>query len=218
MTKNTTIVVVVAVLLVIVLVVVGYIKKTPTTEPTTPEDEMANEMPEQEPEESMPEEQPEYESPEHMAPSVQDIKPADKVENATFLLSEKLVTLTDGKYEMPIENSAAKEMVSIYEKKNGDLNNDNKDDAALVLVQTTGGSGTFYYIAATITQADDMVKGTNTIPLGDRITLKSLDIVDGEIIVNYTERTLEGEEEKQVTRYFRVNENGVLTEMESAGD
>lgn len=69
----------------------------------------------------------------------------------------------------------------------GDLNGDGSPDAAVILVQKTGGSGVFYYVAAAL-QTTDGMKGTNAILLGDRIAPQTLELNGEEIIVNYADR------------------------------
>jgi hypothetical protein len=55
------------------------------------------------------------------------------------------------------------------------------------LTQYSGGSGTFYYIAAVISY-NNIYKGTNAILIGDRIAPQSTEFRNGEIIVNYADR------------------------------
>jgi hypothetical protein len=69
----------------------------------------------------------------------------------------------------------------------GDLNDDGRPDAALVLFQNSGGTGTFIYAAAAINRSDGD-HGTNAVFLGDRITVDRVSIRNGVIVVEYRDR------------------------------
>lgn len=69
----------------------------------------------------------------------------------------------------------------------GDLNGDGKTDAAVILVQQPGGSGTFYYVAAAINTGKGYAP-TNAILLGDRIAPQTLEITKGVVIANFADR------------------------------
>ena len=100
----------------------------------------------------------------------------------------------------------------------GDLNGDGKPDAAVMIVQDPGGSGTFYYIAAAIDTPGGAV-GTNAILLGDRIAPQTIAIQNGRIIVNYADR---GPDQPMatppslgVTKYF-IYQSSTLVEASSS--
>src|SRR6185503_4941909 len=109
--------------------------------------------------------------------------------NATYTLDGQPVTLVNGKAETPVApGSATKSTTTIFGQPIlGDLNGDGKLDAAVILVQNPGGSGTFYYIAAAINTAD-VAEGTNAVLLGDRIAPQTTAIKNGQIIENYADR------------------------------
>ena len=69
----------------------------------------------------------------------------------------------------------------------GDVNGDGQNDAALMLMQERGGSGTFYYLAVAYSSTTGII-GTNTLLLGDRVAPQTLEIRDGLIIANYATR------------------------------
>jgi len=69
-----------------------------------------------------------------------------------------------------------------------DLNGDGSDDMAFILTQQTGGSGTFYYLAAALASPNEAAPETDAILLGDRIKPVSTDIKSGLIIVTYLDR------------------------------
>jgi hypothetical protein len=63
----------------------------------------------------------------------------------------------------------------------GDLNGDGVDDAAVLLVENSGGSGSFVFLAAVINQGGSP-ENVSTILLGDRVELQWLAISDGQIV------------------------------------
>jgi hypothetical protein len=109
--------------------------------------------------------------------------------NATYVIENQSVTLVNGKTESSAApGSATKITTTIFgQPVSGDLNGDGKADAAVIIVQNPGGSGTFYYAAAAIDTGHG-TKGTNAILLGDRIAPQNIQVTNGEIIANYADR------------------------------
>lgn len=111
--------------------------------------------------------------------------------NATYLIDEKPVTLVDGKASIEIvSGSASKQAVSVFgQPAYGDIDGDGDQDAVLLLVSDSGGSGTFYY-AAIAANIGGVYKGTDAILLGDRIAPQTFDIQGNKAIVNYAVRPM----------------------------
>jgi heat shock protein HslJ len=109
--------------------------------------------------------------------------------NATYLIDEKPVTLVGGKAEVElIPGSATKLKVSNFgEPVYGDIDSDGDQDAVLLLVSDTGGSGTFYYATLAI-NVSGSYRGTDTILLGDRIAPQTYYFQGNKAIVNYADR------------------------------
>lgn len=109
--------------------------------------------------------------------------------DATYTIGSQSVTLVGGKSSVPAAPGSATEVVTsaFGELAKGDLNGDGKQDAALMLVQDSGGSGTFYYVVVAINTADG-AQGTNAVLLGDRIAPQDVEIQNGEVIANYADR------------------------------
>lgn len=94
----------------------------------------------------------------------------------------------------------------------GDLNGDGIDDLALLLVNESGGSGTFYYLAAALAETEGY-DGTNALLLGDRIAPRGIVIAKGVITVNYAERVAGASFSEvptaNVTKYFKVKDKNL---------
>ncbi len=152
--------------------------------------------------------------------------------NTTYYIEGQAVTLVDGKASVPAAPGSASTVdTSIWDPNyaTGDLDYDGVDDAAVILVQNTGGSGSFYYVAAamtvgndgTATSSDDTVSnvgvgviGTNAILLGDSIAMQNYSIADEVVTVNYADRPEDAPMTEQpsvgVSRRFGVD--GVVLE------
>jgi hypothetical protein len=109
--------------------------------------------------------------------------------NATFLFEEGAVTLKNGTASSRVspDSSATVEtdLRDIYAY--GDLNSDGKEDAVVVLMQSGGGSGTFFSIAGYISGPVGY-KGTGTAFIGDRVEIKSISVKGKRITVTYLGR------------------------------
>ena len=111
------------------------------------------------------------------------------VKNASFTIDNEVFVLVNGtavKESAP--GSASKTTVSIFgEPVYGDLNNDGAEDAAVMLVKTGEGSGTFYYAVLAFANGPSYTT-TNTLILGDRIAPQTIEIKDGRAVYNYAVR------------------------------
>lgn len=75
----------------------------------------------------------------------------------------------------------------LEEKAYGDLNNDQKNDVAVLLSESGGGSGVFIYVAAYVSGPVNY-KGSNAVFLGDRVAPQSISIANGVVTVKYLDR------------------------------
>jgi hypothetical protein len=140
--------------------------------------------------------------------------------NSTYLLGKESITLVNGVFEKKAApNSSAVNKTQVWEQPIiGDLNADGIDDATVCLINTPGGSGTFYYIAAAIKDANTKsYKGTNAVFLGDRIQLSKLSIENNVITVTYNEiqagKAMTATPSVTVSKKFKVD-NGLLKEID----
>lgn len=71
----------------------------------------------------------------------------------------------------------------------GDLNGNGHKEAALLLSQETGGSGTFFYVAAAIAK-DGRLRCTNAVSIVDQVDPQTICVGDGVIVARYKDRPL----------------------------
>jgi hypothetical protein len=102
---------------------------------------------------------------------------------------DESVQLNDGRYEGEpfVEGSASRPTVTFIELPGaspayGDVDGDGVEDAAVLLVENSGGSGSFVYLAAVLNQNGSPENVATTL-LGDRAQVQSLTIEEGQIAV-----------------------------------
>lgn len=110
--------------------------------------------------------------------------------STTYRIGKEPVLLINGRAEVQAAPGSATKIITevVNEPVFGDLNSDNRNDAALFIIQDTGGSGTFYYLTAAIRQ-DRHWRGTNAAYIGDRIMPVSLKINHGVIAASFMDRS-----------------------------
>lgn len=142
--------------------------------------------------------------------------------NTSYVLEKEIITLVNGVFEKPTApGSAAMNKIQVLEQPViGDLNGDGKEDAAICLINSPGGSGTFYYIAAVTRDGNTKnYQGTKAVFLGDRIQLLKISIEDNIITAVYNTRkpneAMAIAPTVMVSKKFKV-ENGLLIEIGSA--
>jgi heat shock protein HslJ len=144
-------------------------------------------------------------------------RPADP-RNATYLIDGTLVTLVDGAADEPAAaRSASRVITRIWDEPvQTDLNGDGVDDAVLILTHSTGGSGTFYYLAAAIASVDGY-SGTAGQLLGDRIEPIAIDVRDGKVSVRFMVRGV-GESFTDPPTVMKTRDFMYDSEVHDAGD
>jgi hypothetical protein len=154
----------------------------------------------------------------HQPMAVMQTTPTVDPKNATYSINGNNVTLVNGVAQQEAAPGSASNIVTQYfgNEVTGDFNGDGIGDAAFILTQTTGGSGTFYYVALALGSKDG-TKGENAILLGDRISPQSTVFQTKEIVVNYADRKpndpMTATPSIGVSRYFSVT-NNQLVEMQ----
>lgn len=115
--------------------------------------------------------------------------PASDPMNASYRLEGESVRLRHGRAATVMEAGAASQQKTrvFGEPVVGDLDGDEEDDAALILVSDAGGSGSFYYVAVA-RHGQESDQGSNAVWLGDRIVVRDIAIRNGLLIVRYLDR------------------------------
>ena len=97
------------------------------------------------------------------------------------------VQLKDGVYDgAPFQpGAAARPRVTLVRElsASGDLDGDGKEDTAVLLTESSGGSGVFTYVAIVATR-DGQLKNVGTYRLGDRVQIRKLTIAKQSAVVD----------------------------------
>ena len=119
-----------------------------------------------------------------------EVKSVLDVHNMTYTINGETFTLVNSKAQKPYApGSAIQNRVSLFGNPvYGDLDGDGDTDAAVMLLNAPGGSGTFYYAVLVVNNGTSAYKATNAILLGDRIAPQTVEIHDGRALYNFAER------------------------------
>lgn len=113
---------------------------------------------------------------------------APDIRNLSYVIDEETIALKNGAHEERLENSVAIERTEIVKSATGELNDDDITDAGIILVQSGGGTGIFYSLAAAYSVGAE-TKTTPVVFLGDRIIVKNISLdKQGRIVVSYLDR------------------------------
>jgi len=133
------------------------------------------------------------EQPDGSVVKLNDIKDSGP-HNTTYVINNEPVMLVDGLSEKEITLNSASKIITRYfgNDVNIDIDDDGREDSVFLLTQETGGSGTFFYVAAALNTKDGW-KGSQALFLGDRITPQTTEVSQNPnhqkvIIVNYMDR------------------------------
>ena len=109
--------------------------------------------------------------------------------NTTYTIEGQAVPLVNGRFSAAAApGSAAWITAAVFGRPLfGDLDHDGDEDAVVVIIHESGGSGTFYYIAAAINQ-NGRYLGTAGYLLGDRIIAQFVRFDDGLVEAHYLDR------------------------------
>lgn len=123
-----------------------------------------------------------------------NIQKNNSPKNATYNIEGTSVTLVNGTSEVEAAPGSASMVVTKYfgNEVKTDLNNDGREDEVFLLTQSSGGSGTFFYVVAALNTEDGWV-GSQSYLLGDRIAPQTTELSQNPnhknvIVVNYMDR------------------------------
>ena len=110
-------------------------------------------------------------------------------ENLTVTIDQQTFVMKDGVAEQDAApGSAARNTLRVVgEPVTGDADGDGKPDTAMLLQNSPGGSGTFYYAVLAVNDGAGY-HASNVLPLGDRIIPKTIDFTDGRFVYRFLER------------------------------
>lgn len=119
---------------------------------------------------------------------------ATSPKDATYNIDDRSVTLIDGVSVVPADPGSSSTVTTRYfgNEVTYDFDGDGRMDTVFILTQNTGGSGTFYYVVASLNMARGYI-GSNGFLLGDRIAPQTTEMsqnpsVPDVIVVNYADR------------------------------
>lgn len=110
--------------------------------------------------------------------------------NSSFMINEDQISLKNGYQEKIIKKDGVSyTLITRYfgNEEVGDLNRDGKNDHAFMVVNTSGGSGTFYYAVIALSYDDGRYYARSYF-LGDRIAPQSSNIQSNKYVVNFATR------------------------------
>jgi len=144
--------------------------------------------------------------------------PPTEVEAASATYSgiyDAPVPLRDGVYEGEpfAAGQASRPQVSLVKdmQLTGDLDGDGTDEALFLLTESSGGSGSFTYLAV-LSRGKSGVKNVGTADLGDRVQIRGWRIDDGVILVRLVESGPQDAAccpSRLVTRRWTLDESGL---------
>jgi heat shock protein HslJ len=117
------------------------------------------------------------------------MEPRSGHQNTEYSIGGQPVRLVAGVAEAPAAPGSAAKIVTRYfgNEAWGDLNADGREDVAFLVVQETGGSGTFFYAVAALDLVGGYV-GSHGVLLGDRIAPQTTELrADGVVVVSYAD-------------------------------
>jgi len=121
-------------------------------------------------------------------PAADSVPTAVELANATYAgLFDEPVTLSGGRWEGSpfVDGGASRPTAGLVEDfvLSGDVDGDGREDAVVLLWESSGGSGTRSYLAV-MTRVDDAIVNLGTALVGDRVQVKTGFVADGMITLD----------------------------------
>jgi heat shock protein HslJ len=107
-----------------------------------------------------------------------------------FVIGNEQVKLEDGVHRATAAPESSLMITTQYfgNEARGDLDGDGDEDIVFLITQDGGGSGIFFYLVGAINQGEGY-QGTRAVLIGDRISPQTTEFRDGQVIVNYADRS-----------------------------
>ncbi len=115
---------------------------------------------------------------------------SNSFKDAEYRIAGESIILKNGVSEIEAAPGSASKVTTQYfgNELYKDLNDDGKEDVVFLLTQTTGGSGTFYYVVAALATEGGYL-GSEGVFLGDRIAPQATQSGPGKsVVVTYADR------------------------------
>lgn len=124
----------------------------------------------------------------HASETVINAPTLAELANATYAgIEEEPINLSGGSWqgEPYVDGGASRPGVGLVEEiyLAGDLEGDGEQDAVVILWQSSGGTGSFTYLAA-MTRTENGISNVDTALIGDRVKFRSWQLVDGKIVID----------------------------------
>jgi hypothetical protein len=112
-----------------------------------------------------------------------------EVTNLVVTIGDRTFRMANGfAAQQAVPGSATQNTIRVIgEPAFGDVNRDGQRDAALIIANDPGGSGTSYYAVLAVKEADSY-RATNALLVGDRIAPLSVEYLDLRFVYNYLDR------------------------------
>lgn len=107
--------------------------------------------------------------------------------NLTVTIGDQRFDLVDGIAEKQTAPGSKETVRVVGEGVSGDVNGDGIPEAALLIADDPGGSGTFYYAVLAVNDGGTW-HATNALPLGDRIKPEAIEYANGQFVYHFLER------------------------------
>lgn len=112
----------------------------------------------------------------------------DTIGNLSYTIENKSVFLVDGAASQSVvPESSSRVTTQLYRHEIFDVNGDKRDDAVVILLQQSVGSGSFYYVSVAL-QLDEGFRTLDAKLLGDRIKPTRITRDAPRFVVEYMDR------------------------------
>jgi hypothetical protein len=138
-----------------------------------------------------------------------DVSQQADPKTATYSIEGETFALANGEADVQVDPGVFMKVQHFFDQTYGNMNVDEIEDVGVVLSVTTSKSDALVYAAVLASTPQGGWVGTNAVLVGDRITMKTIDIYNNRLIVTYTQPSAPAVEK---VKHYQVR-NGVLVEV-----